>query len=400
MKNKLLLVLFVGCFNSTLTNAQAVLKTMNKLPDTGQHNSYTSSPGEDADYNINSPSYILQNNNSTVYDSVTTLIWQRGDGGEMTYANAQTYCDTLTLGGFTDWRLPSCHELFSIFNHDRVNPAIDTNYFGYTLAEYWWSSEIQYNDPNKVWVTNSGGGVGNHPKTETLSAGGNKRFHVRAVRDVNIPILINPHFVNNNDGTTTDLLTGLIWQQYPTSDSITWESALLFADTSTTATYGDWRLPNIKEIQSITSAAIGQPATPSAFFPGLQSLKYWSSTSMPNFTQKAWYLDNKFGITTYLDKVNKAYALCVRGGQTTTGLSNTTSSVSFDVYPNPSSGEITITAKSTIDQLTIMNEQGQIMDSIFPNSSKVNYSLDKTGVYFIEVFSQQKASIQKVIISK
>ena len=399
MKIKLnFLILFM--FISPFCFSQSVLKTMNKLPDTGQQNSYTTTIGEDADYIINPPSYSLQNNNTCVYDSVTTLMWQRGDGGEMTFANAQIYCDTLTLGGFSDWRLPNSKELFSIFNHDRANPAIDTNYFGYTLAEYWWSSEIQYNDPNKVWVTNSGGGVGNHPKSETLSSGGNKRFHVRAVRDVNIPILVNPHFVNNNDGTTTDLLTGLMWQQYPTTDSITWENALLFADTSTTATYGDWRLPNIKEIQSITSASIGQPATPSAFFPGLQSLKYWSSTSMPNFTQKAWYLDNKFGITTYLDKVNKAYALCVRGGQTTTGLSNTTPPVSFDVYPNPSSGDLTITAKSTIDQLTIMNEQGQIINCIYPNSSKVNYTIDKTGIYFIEILSQQKASIQKVIISK
>jgi hypothetical protein len=400
MKRKSLVALVVGCLISSLSPAQAVLKTMLKLPDTGQTNSYTTANGEDADYTINPPSYILQNNNTTVYDSVTTLVWQRGDGGEMTFANAQTYCDTLTLGGFTDWRLPSCHELFSIFNHDKPNPAIDTNYFGHTLAEYWWSYELQYNDPNKVWVTNAGGGVGNHPKTETLSAGGNKRFHVRAVRDVNPPPTINPRFVNNNDGTTTDLLTGLMWQQIPTADSITWENALLFADTSTTAAYGDWRLPNIKEIQSITSASIGQPATPSTYFPGLLSLKYWSSTSMPNFTQKAWYLDNKFGITTYLDKINKAYAVCVRGGQTTSGLSNINSEELFFVYPNPGNGALTISSNNVIDQLIIMNDKGQIMESIFPNASTINYSIDKSGIYFIKILSKQKASIQKVIITK
>ena len=57
---------------------------------------------------------------------------------------------------------------------------------------------------------------------------------------------------------------------------------------------------------------------------------------MPNFSQKAWYLDNKFGITTYLDKTYKAYALCVRGGQTSTGLSENNTSdllISGFIFP-------------------------------------------------------------------
>jgi len=193
---------------------------MLRLPDTGQNTSYTNTFGEDADYDINTPFYLL-NGNGTVTDTVTSLMWQQTDGGEMTIENAQLYCDTLTLGGYTDWRLPNCHELFSILNHDKVNPAIDTIYFTKTLAEYWWSSERQANDSNKVWVTNAGGGVGNHPKTETISAGGPKRFHVRAVRDVTTPTLLPNHFMDNGNGTTTDLVTDLTWQQIPYSDSIT-----------------------------------------------------------------------------------------------------------------------------------------------------------------------------------
>jgi hypothetical protein len=121
---------------------------------------------------------------------------------------------------------------------------------------------------------------------------------------------------------------------------------------------------------------------------------------MPNFTQKAWYLDNKFGITTYLDKINKAYAVCVRGGQTTTGLSNINSEELFSVYPNPGNGTLTINSKNVIDQLIIMNDKGQIMESVFPNASTLNYSIDKSGIYFIKILSKQKASIQKVIIAK
>ena len=130
-----------------------------RLPDTGQTTSYTTTFGEDADYNFNMPAFILSGN-GTVIDTITSLMWQQTDGGEMTIENAALYCDTLTLGGYTDWRLPNCHELFSILNHDKVNPAIDINYFTHTLAEYWWSSQRQANDTTKVWVTNAGGGVG------------------------------------------------------------------------------------------------------------------------------------------------------------------------------------------------------------------------------------------------
>ena len=150
-------------FNAAIS-AQPVLKTMMRLPDTGQTTSFTTTFGEDADYNFNSPAFILSGN-GTVIDTITTLMWQETDGGEMTIENAIIYSDTLTLGGYTNWRLPNCHELFSILNHDKANPAIDTNYFTHPLAEYWWSSQRQANDSTKVWVTNAGGGVGKDRKS-------------------------------------------------------------------------------------------------------------------------------------------------------------------------------------------------------------------------------------------
>lgn len=184
-----------------VASGYSIFKTMLRLPDTGQTGSYTSTFGEDSDYLINVPSFI-NNSSSIVVDTITGLMWQRTDGGEMTYENAKIYCDTLTLGGYTNWRLPDCHELFSILNHNRTNPAIDTLYFTKTLAEYWWSSQRQANDTTKVWVTNAGGGVGNHLKTETISAGGTKRFHARAVRDVTAPFPYHKGFQT----TETELL--------------------------------------------------------------------------------------------------------------------------------------------------------------------------------------------------
>jgi hypothetical protein len=154
------LLLFLAVLYGIYSNAQSILKTMQLLPDTGQVGNYTATFGEDNDYSINTLSYQI-NGDGTVTDLVTGLMWQQTDGGEMTIENAIAYCNSLTLGGYTDWRLPSPMESFSILNEQNVNPAISTNYFTLTAADYWWTNLFQFGDNSKVWVTNGGGGIGN-----------------------------------------------------------------------------------------------------------------------------------------------------------------------------------------------------------------------------------------------
>ncbi len=290
-----------------------VKKTMKRLPDTGETLGYTTTFGEDNDYAINAP-YFINNGNGTVTDTITGLMWQKVDGGEMTFEKAVLYCDTLTLGGYTDWRLPNPHEGFSILNLQNVNPAIDGNAFTASgaAAEYWWTNAKQFNDSTKVWCTNSGGGIGNKPKAETISAGGTKSYHVRALRDVATPATVLSQFANNLDGTITDNLTNLVWQKIPYADSLTWENALIYADSLTLAGYLDWRLPNIKELQSINDESKINPSI-DTIFKVINNKKYWSGTSLPNHTTQAWYLNSQYGITTYDEKIRRDLVLCVRG---------------------------------------------------------------------------------------
>jgi hypothetical protein len=304
-------------FSGILAVAQSTTKTMKHLPDTGETTSYTNTFGEDADFTIYPPFFLI-NGNGTVTDTVTGLMWQQIDGGEMTIENAIIYCDTLTLGGYTDWRLPTAHEAFSIQNMQYTNPSLNTSVFPVTGAEYWWSSNKQSNDANKVWCTNAGGGIGNHPKTETISAGGTKKIHVRAVRGIFVPITITNHFTDNGNGTITDNVTDLVWQKLHSTDSLTWEQSLTYADTATIGGYSDWRLPNIKELHSLNDENFVNPSVNNAFFSNVGVNKFWSSTSLPNQTTKAWYLSTQFGITTYDAKTVKHYIYCVRGDQSTT----------------------------------------------------------------------------------
>ncbi|GLP95355.1 DUF1566 domain-containing protein [Paraferrimonas sedimenticola] len=69
-----------------------------------------------------------------------------------------------------------------------------------------------------------------------------------------------PNFTDNGDGTITDNVTGLMWQQSPdqngdgvidASDKLGYEQAAAAASEVITGGYNDWRLPTIKELYSL-----------------------------------------------------------------------------------------------------------------------------------------------------
>lgn len=335
---KKLLPLAVFFFSGSAV-AQVIQKTMKRLPDTGQTQSFTVTFGEDHDYSINAPAFI-DHGDGTISDTITSLMWQKGDGGERTFEAAKAYADSLQLGGYSDWRLPLPQEMVSIFNHQKNNPAMDVTYFPSTGAEYWWTSVKQAGDTSKVWCGNAGGGIGNHLKTETISAGGTKKFHVKLVRDPSMPILVENHFTDNGDGTITDNLTMLMWQKSPPAAELSWEQALSTAEGLSLAGFDDWRLPNIKELFSIHDPARSNPASDPMFGLGAAA-KYWSSTSIPGQQGvKAWYFDSRFGITTYDFKTVAHPVMLVRGPVSVTLKTAPASELkAFSAAPNPSGPE-------------------------------------------------------------
>jgi hypothetical protein len=380
-------------FFSLQMKAQTVYKSMLRLPDTGQIVSYTTTFGEDNDFNIYPPLFI-QNNNGTVIDSITGLVWQKLDGGEMTIENATIYCDTLTLGNYNNWRLPNAHEAFSILNHQLVNPALNVQVFTTTAAEYWWTSDRQANDSSKVWATNAGGGIGNHPKSETISAGGPKKFHVRAVRDAIAPLAIPNQYTDNGNNTITDHLTDLIWQKAPFSDSLSWEQSLTYADTLTTAGFNDWRLPNIKELQSLNDETRINPSINSTYFNVTNVNKYWSSTTLPNQTAKAWYLNNQFGITTYDNKTVKHNLICVRSNQSSTAIS-TAKSITQRLFPNPFSNYLRIINSTGNEIFELINLTGSIIYS-GQNIEMHDFSQLENGIYFLRIIDNSITTIKLI----
>ncbi|MCX6927573.1 MAG: DUF1566 domain-containing protein, partial [Verrucomicrobia bacterium] len=308
----------VSSNNSTTNTGWNMLK----LPDTGQTNRYTGTFGQDADYTINPPGFA-DNGDGTITDKVTGLTWQKADGGEMTWSNAVLYAQTNRVGGQSDWRLPTSHEAFSILNYATVNPALNTAYFTPSAAQYWWTSDTQATDPTGIWTINAGGGIGAHRQDETLSAGGTNRYHARCVRGAAASSQPMHHFTNNLDGTITDLDTGLTWQQSADQSAQSWEAALQYAESLTLAGRTDWRLPNVKELQSINDETLASPSVDTNFFVGATPSRHWSSTTVVNQTNRAWYVDFQLGLASYDDKLNNLFTRCVRGGLTNAPSTNT-----------------------------------------------------------------------------
>ena len=391
MKKKL--VTGILLLNSTLFFSQSFVKTMKRLPDTGQNTSYTGTFGEDNDYSINTP-FFIDNGNGTVTDTITGLIWQKSDGGEMTIENAITYCSNLILGSETDWRLPNAHELFSIMNLQYSNPSLDASVFTTTTAQYWWSIDKQVNDITKIWATNAGGGIGNHPKTETISAGGNKKFHARAVRNPITPVVVQTRFTDNGNGTITDNMTNLIWEKTPFADTLNWEQSLIYANTLTLTGKTDWRLPNIKELQSINDETLINPSLNTNYFNITSAKKYWSSTTLPNQTSNAWYMYTQFGITTFDAKTTKHNLICVRSNQLINNLNEINSS-NLSIYPNPFSNKIKLKNTLGNENFELYNSFGQLIFS-GKNIDQQNFDSLINGIYFLKI-TAQKTSIIKLL---
>lgn len=121
-------------------------------------------------------------------------------------------------------------------------------------------------------------------------------------------------FTDNGDGTVNHKRIGLIWQKEDDNTTRTWENAISFCESLSLADRNDWRLPNIRELESIVDAGHYSPAINETYFPNSKSSYYWSSTTLAIDTSYAWYVNFSYGYVHYYKKEHKSYTRCVRGG--------------------------------------------------------------------------------------
>ncbi len=62
--------------------------------------------------------------NGTVLDTKTNLMWAANDNGSnIKWQDAKNYCETCSIGGYQDWRMPTENELEGLFKNGKVRPV-------------------------------------------------------------------------------------------------------------------------------------------------------------------------------------------------------------------------------------------------------------------------------------
>jgi hypothetical protein len=225
--------------------------------------------GQDADYANLAPSY-RDNGDGTVSDLNTGLMWQQSPGEKMSWDEAYAALKECDTGGYLDWRMPTIKELYSLiqFSGRDVDPMadgaetpfIDTDYFdfeygdtdsGERIIDSQYMSSTRYvsttmNGDDTVFGVNfadgriKGYGMELHGEDKTFFV-----LYVRGNEEYG-----KNNFVDNGDGTVSDLATGLMWMRHD-AGPMNWEEALEYCEDLDSAGYDDWRLPDAKELQSL-----------------------------------------------------------------------------------------------------------------------------------------------------
>lgn len=290
--------------------------------------------GQDAQFTGNTPSFT-DNGDGTVTDNVTGLMWQKspdrdGNGAinaadKLSYDNAAAEASSLNLGGYTDWRLPTIKELYSLIDFSGKDPSgyngtdtsglvpfIDTDFFdfgygdtgsGERIIDAQFASGTLYvsttgpNASRTMFGVNLADG---RIKGYGLSIfGSEKTFYVLYVRGAGYG---GNDFTDNGDGTITDNNTGLMWSRDDSAAGLNWEEALAWVQTKNAENhlgYSDWRMPNAKELQGIVDYTRSPDTSSSAAIDPVFNCTvitneagqtdypcYWTGTTHVNWTQR------------------------------------------------------------------------------------------------------------------
>lgn len=321
-------------------------------PDTGQTNCYNASavqpcgnpswPKQDGDIlnrpnarSFSAPVQYLSTGNYTTTDNVTGLVWKTcleglsglpctGTATTTNFTNAPTLCSALNTanagagyGGLKNWRVPTIRELQTLIDYGQYNPAINTTAFpGVQVSTYVWSSTTFVATPTSAWYID--GGYGTFSNTAKTTS-----YNLRCVSGT--PATYAPALQDNNDGTISDTVNGLVWQKCQMGETFntgthicqgsgstsTWQAALSFCNSLVWAGRSNWRLPSINELVSITDLTTSMPAINTTYFSTATVNNYFSSTTNASFPTAMEYIYLASGILNNQPKTSTYEARCV-----------------------------------------------------------------------------------------
>lgn len=125
-----------------------------------------------------------------VMDQSSNLMWQDNNNltdNNKSWIEAIDYCETLELGGYTDWRLPNLNELFSTLDQNETTTYgdFDPAFLNTTWQLYWTSTTVLNNGTTYARLLRTGDGLYQPYVASALKSSHSLSNYVRCVRGNN-----------------------------------------------------------------------------------------------------------------------------------------------------------------------------------------------------------------------
>lgn len=228
----------------------------------------------------------------------------------MTWAEFKSYVDYLnkiSYGGFSDWRVPSKHELRSLINYSGINPAYQKEIFKTVVPnDYWCGAEPFGPRQDCAWVINFNIG-------STTAKNQSLQSHGIAVRGKKLPPP-QERFKDNGDGTITDNYLKLMWQK-GANGRTSYAQVMEMLPNFELAGHKDWRLPTVDELRFIVDYSKKNPAVFDIFACRVRPDFYWTAEYYPAPSgERNWAIYFGFGCAVPVDKNQPCGCIAVTGG--------------------------------------------------------------------------------------
>jgi hypothetical protein len=295
--------------------------------------------GQDGEYQIGIqfPEPRFKNNDDgTVTDNLTQLIWLKNADPfhELTWEDSLCRARALGHGSYGlsdqskpgDWRMPNLREMLSLIDYGTSAPIIPQMHpFENVQNAIYWTSTSLIAAAQMAWMITLGIGptvfdikfslnrawpvrgrsslVQRTGQQVCFDAGGNLKASAGSGQDGEIKAGGQPpdqRFTDNGDGTVLDNVTNLVWLKNANPFGFrVWAEALELCNLLCAGKFGltdksergNWRLPNVREIESLVDYNQRGPCLPQGHpFRNLRPSSYWTSTSVTSAPTEAMFI--------------------------------------------------------------------------------------------------------------
>jgi hypothetical protein len=239
------------------------------------------------------PSLQISASGRAVVDSVTGLMWQRERDRTVrpNWQAARDACEALTLDGFTDFRLPTLAELYSLLDYSQLPGLNDGVFSGFAAS-------VQ---PKATLWTAPVGALSEYPSNAFALAIGVPWLYTQSTADpVAEAFCVRTHAVtakgrpedrfhlNSQAATLHDVRTALSWEWSAGDTRFSYGDAKAYCE-KLSKDGAQWRLPTVVEIESVAgNADVFGPDAQRTYWTGTQ----WTEAGVPSHldaTRNAWF---------------------------------------------------------------------------------------------------------------